>query len=1028
VRRVEYADFDLLVQRAGGGFEARVLHSPVGETGMVPFPDPFSALELENFLLKIGRPRSTVRGLGSAESSAVRDFGGRLFEGVFRGEVRDCLVSSLNQAEGRGVGLRLRLRLADCPELADLPWECLYDAGKRRHLALSGWTPLIRYLDLPGVVRPLEVTPPLRMLVLIASPTDYEPLDVEREFENLHLAVQSLETTGRLVVDRLAAGSLSALQQQLRRQEYHVFHYVGHGGYDAAAGDGVLVLEGSEGRGQQVSGQDLATLLCDYRTLRLVVLNSCEGARGGLADPYGGTAQTLIQQGIPAVVAMQFEITDKAAIEFSHTFYAALADGYPVEAATAEARKTVKNSPNPVEWATPVLYLRARDGHLFNFTETAPDPSIKPAARDQITGPTSAYSGEAARPRAEATADPRYLEGVASFYAGRWQDAVDRLAAVQADHPADPQVGRRLVEARQHRDLAAMYARGIEAAEQGDWADAVAAFERIIETDSSYQDAVERLQQARRERHRRRLLDDLRQLSATQQWAAVIAAGQELAALDPVDANPDGLVTQAHELLADEELSARYATGLRQLDTDNWIDALDTFTGIERDRPGYRDTATFLAQLQLRDVRQRQQRISELQDAQRRQTLARDWAAAVEISDQLASLDAAAADADGLASQARDALTKQLFSEARETTPALVVDASHGGDFTTVSQAIEAAKPGDRILIRPGVYEEGLVLDKPLEILGDGPVSEVIIRAQGTAALQFRTSVGRVTNLTLRQTSSDGMYYGVDITQGRLEMEGCDISSRGAACVAVHTGADPRIRRNKIHHGKTDGVYVYENGLGTVEDNDIAAMSLFGVEIATGGNPTVRGNRIHDAKCGVLVQENGLGTVEDNDIAAISLSGVEIATGGNPTVRGNRIHDAHSGVLVHENGLGTLEDNDIAPNALSGVEIKTGGNPTVRGNRIHDGNADGVYVHDNGLGTVEDNDIVANALSGVEIKTGGNSTLRHNRINRNGSYAVWIKDGGHGTIEDNDLTGNTRGGCKVAFLNVGNVTRARNTE
>jgi WD40 repeat protein len=380
VRRVEYADFDLLVQRAGGGFEARVLHSPVGETGMVPFAEPFSALELENFLLKIGRPRSAVRGLGSAESSAVRDFGGRLFEGVFRAEVRDCLVSSLNQAEGRGVGLRLRLRLADCPELADLPWECLYDPGRRRHLALSAWTPLIRYLDLPGVVRPLEVTPPLRMLVLIANPTDYAALDVEQEFANLHRAVDSLVGAGRLVVDRLPDGTLAALQQQLRREEYHVFHYVGHGGYDATGGDGVLVLEGPEGRGQHVGAQDLATLLCDYRTLRLVVLNSCEGARGGLDDPYGGTAQTLIQQGIPAVVAMQFEITDTAAIDFSHTFYSALSDGYPVEAATAEARKTVKNSPNPVEWATPVLYLRAPDGHLFNFTDPAPDPSVTPAA------------------------------------------------------------------------------------------------------------------------------------------------------------------------------------------------------------------------------------------------------------------------------------------------------------------------------------------------------------------------------------------------------------------------------------------------------------------------------------------------------------------------------------------------------------------------------------------------------------------------------------------------------------------------
>ena len=60
---------------------------------------------------------------------------------------------------------------------------------------------------------------------------------------------------------------------------------------------------------------------------------------------------------------------------------------------------------------------------------------------------------------------------------------------------------------------------------------------------------------------------------------------------------------------------------------------------------------------------------------------------------------------------------------AKTEPPTHVVDAFPGrGDFTTVSAAIKAAKPGDRILVRPGLYEEGLVVDKPLEILGDGPV------------------------------------------------------------------------------------------------------------------------------------------------------------------------------------------------------------------------------------------------------------------------------------------------------------------
>src|SRR5207237_112967 len=66
--------------------------------------------------------------------------------------------------------------------------------------------------------------------------------------------------------------------------------------------------------------------------------------------------------GIPAVIAMQFEITDKAAILLAKEFYDALADGYPVDGALAEARKSIFTAENDIEWGTPVLYLRSVDG------------------------------------------------------------------------------------------------------------------------------------------------------------------------------------------------------------------------------------------------------------------------------------------------------------------------------------------------------------------------------------------------------------------------------------------------------------------------------------------------------------------------------------------------------------------------------------------------------------------------------------------------------------------------------------------
>ena len=87
---------------------------------------------------------------------------------------------------------------------------------------------------------------------------------------------------------------------------------------------------------------------------------------GSQRDIISSTAATLVRRGIPAVVAMQYEITDRAAIELARAFYEALAEGYPVDAAIAEARKAISLAvANSVEWGTPVLYMRSPDGVLF---------------------------------------------------------------------------------------------------------------------------------------------------------------------------------------------------------------------------------------------------------------------------------------------------------------------------------------------------------------------------------------------------------------------------------------------------------------------------------------------------------------------------------------------------------------------------------------------------------------------------------------------------------------------------------------
>jgi parallel beta-helix repeat protein len=246
----------------------------------------------------------------------------------------------------------------------------------------------------------------------------------------------------------------------------------------------------------------------------------------------------------------------------------------------------------------------------------------------------------------------------------------------------------------------------------------------------------------------------------------------------------------------------------------------------------------------------------------------------------------------------------------------IIVDQMYRGNFATISEAIAAADPGSRILVHSGVYDEGLILEKPLEIVGDGNLGDVVVRAEGKDVILFKAARGRVENLVLQQIGG-GNFFGVDIQQGLLEIEGCDISSSSLSCVAIHGKAFSRLKSNKIHNSNQDGILVFENGQGIIEDNDIFGNVLSGIEILGAGNPIVRGNKIHDGSCGLNIHQNGQGLIEDNDIFGNALSGIEIKKAGNPTVRGNRINkNVYQAVHVHDKGAGIIKDNDLRDNKM----------------------------------------------------------------------------------------------------------------
>jgi hypothetical protein len=388
---VAYADFDFKVEYVDStSCRVWVLNSPAGQAdGICKLP--FSLDQVGAVMADLGRQASRnltphLPGQGTPVS-----VGEALFRSIFTDAIGQLFFESLGRAQSQGQGLRLKIHVDPerSPQLAALPWEYLYNYRRRSFLGLSRLTPIVRYLDVQAPTMVPRISPPLRVLVVIASPKDRPPLNLAHERT---LIEQAWGGQPDVLVEFLEAATKSALHTRLSDWKPHVLHFMGHGHFDAVTGSGNLLLVDEVHKSTPLSGKQMGVLFSNAPSVRLAVLNACQSAeisRSRALDPFSSVAAALVIAGLPAVVAMQFPISDQAALAFSNGFYSRLAGGDPVDVAVAFGRETLfLEMTSGQEWGTPVLFMRVSDGRPFKLgreesgqmTEESKDEKRTPAS------------------------------------------------------------------------------------------------------------------------------------------------------------------------------------------------------------------------------------------------------------------------------------------------------------------------------------------------------------------------------------------------------------------------------------------------------------------------------------------------------------------------------------------------------------------------------------------------------------------------------------------------------------------------
>ena len=327
------------------------------------------------------RVRSVIRRIekNDCDQENLQDVGSQLWAGLLAGPVGERFRQIRDQLDGQDVLFQFRLSLP--PDLQGLPWEALYDEWSAGFLASRLHYSILR--EPPRGIRPPKAPPPQtgRLKVLVVVP-EGSGLHVEHEWQNLRDMAAKLDGIVEL---RHLGGRVTSdvLQEALQRDRYDVLHYIGHGEVDE--GDRVRIRLNSEEdvSPERMMDAEAFAALFEDSTIRLVVLNCCQGEAPSLRRSLGGLGPYLMQAGVPAVIAMRYEIPDAVAIRFSRTLYRSLFDSQSagrIDVAMEQARKSLflnSRESSVRGFVTPILYLAPGCEQLFRIETVPPPPPEK---------------------------------------------------------------------------------------------------------------------------------------------------------------------------------------------------------------------------------------------------------------------------------------------------------------------------------------------------------------------------------------------------------------------------------------------------------------------------------------------------------------------------------------------------------------------------------------------------------------------------------------------------------------------------
>ncbi|MGW5067700.1 right-handed parallel beta-helix repeat-containing protein [Streptomyces cyaneofuscatus] len=282
-----------------------------------------------------------------------------------------------------------------------------------------------------------------------------------------------------------------------------------------------------------------------------------------------------------------------------------------------------------------------------------------------------------------------------------------------------------------------------------------------------------------------------------------------------------------------------------------------------------------------------------------------------------------------------------------------VLSVGPGDRFSTIGEALAAARTGALISVRPGTYAENLVIHTRVTLTAAEGRGTVEIRPRSGSVIALRADAVMVSELTLR--GGDSELPAVDVRRGQAAFDGCEIV--GAAWTTMLAGGTGSLalRDCRVSNPQGAGVVVTSTTPTTVESCTLEHLGTSGIVLAEQGEARIRDCTVRGARGnGLLANGETRGTVEDCDISSTDKPSIALEENSALSVVRTVVHDTSTGVHLSSSGRTTLEDVRVTGASGNGIALAGGTDPVLRRCRVSRARGHGVVVTDRARGTFED--------------------------------------------------------------------------